>query len=158
MHITKVHDSYDDYKMELSWSELKSIEGALSANHAGVQADEAYARLKFYMARLPGPGEEEEKGTNTLEQTQGKAELKAVGDREPGEIGVEDIPLPGGHEGGEGAAPEGAGEPEGEPEGGATAGEEEAPGGERGEIEPEEIPFPRRAAERQFPRRAERRG
>jgi hypothetical protein len=158
MHITKVHGSYDDYKVELSWSELKAIEGALSANHTGVQADETYARLQFYMARLPGPGEEEDKG-DTLEQTQAKGELKAAGDTEKGEIGVEDIPLPGGPGAGEGAS-EGAGSPEGKPEGGETAEKEGVSRGERGgprEIEPEEIPFPRRA-ERQFSRRPERRG
>jgi len=96
MHITKVNDSYDDYKMELSWSELKAIEGALSQHHVGAIADETYARLKFYMPRLPGPGQEKEKGDGqTLEQTRAKEELAASRETTPQELlNPDEVPMP----------------------------------------------------------------
>lgn len=98
MHITKVADSYDDYKAELSWSELKAIESALSQHHAGAIADETYARLKFYMPRLPGPGEEKEKGDDkTLEQRRAGEELAASRETAPQELlNPADVPMPGG--------------------------------------------------------------
>lgn len=112
MHITKVPNSYDDYKVELSWSELKAVESALSKNHAGVVADETFARMQYYMARIPGPGEEKEKGDdNTLEQNRAKESLKAASDTDvkdvsdQNDINLDDIPLPGDDNGGESPKP-----------------------------------------------------
>jgi hypothetical protein len=150
MQVTKVSGSYDTYKVELSWSELKAIEAALAAHHAGVIADETFARMQFYMARIPGPGEEKEKGSdNTLEQTQAKTALKMAGDTEPGELEPDDIPMPGGGGGEDRPLPGGEG-PELEPEAEEVIHKEvsnrEPPrratprGG--GDIELEHIPFP----------------
>jgi len=144
MHITKVPNSYDDYKMELSWSELKSMEAALSAHHSGVIADEAFARMQFYMARIPGPGEEKEKGSgDTLEQTRAKEELGAMGQTQPSELKPEDVPMPPGHEGGEGG---GEGEDLPLPGGEVEKPTRPTPKPEKGpkDIELEDIPMPRR--------------
>jgi hypothetical protein len=144
MHITKVPNSYDDYKVEVSWSELKAVEAALSANHAGVIADETFARMQFYMARIPGPGEEKEKGSDlSLEQTQAKGALDAAGDTKPGELTPDDIPMPG-----EGDKPLPGGEVD---LGGGEGGDEppakpaEKPAAKPGRnIELEDIPMPGR--------------
>lgn len=136
MHITKVPSSYDDYKVELSWSELKAVEAALSAHHAGVVADETFARMQFYMARVPGPGEEKEKGSdNTLEQTRAKEELGAMGKTKP-ELKPEDIPMPSGAEDENLPLPGGEGEAKEKPSAKLE------PKGK--DIELEDIPFPRR--------------
>lgn len=93
MHITKVNDGYDAYKAELSWSELQAIETALAAHHTGVIADETYARLKFYMGKLPRPGEAKGSDT-TLEQTKAKEALDRASEKPIEQLTPEDIPMP----------------------------------------------------------------
>jgi hypothetical protein len=74
MKITKVADTYDLYKAELSWSELNSIIDALEVDGTGAVTDELSAGFKWYMEKLPGPGEEEKEDGEDGEGELGAAE------------------------------------------------------------------------------------
>lgn len=82
MKLEKVKNSYNDYKLELSWGQVEAIASALAQNHSDPLADELYAEWQWYMERVPGPGEDEE-------------ELKAK--QKSDEEGDLDIPMPPGH-------------------------------------------------------------
>lgn len=146
MKLEKIKKTYNDYKLELSWGQVEAIAAALEANHADPLADELFAEWKWYMERVPGPGEDEE----AWEAQQKAAEGGGV----PGEEGDVPIPMPPGSEagtppgaggerdfppdeemGGAEGAPEG-GAPEAGPEGGTEVGlPEPEPGAEGGEPE-----------------------
>lgn len=152
MKLEKIKKTYNDYKLEVSWGQVEAIAAALEANHADPLADELFAEWKWYMERVPGPGEDEE----AWEAQQKAAEGGGV----PGEEGDVPIPMPPGSEAGtppgdggerdfppdeemggapEGGAPEGA--PEAGPEGGAEVGlPEPEPEGAGGEPEGGEAP------------------
>ena len=120
MKLDKIKNTFNDYKLEVSWGQLEAMRGALEASHADPMTDELLAELDWYMQRVPGPGEEE-------------GDQKA---REEGAAaGKEDfpIPMPPGEEtvaaepGAEVGA-EGAGEPD-LPPGAEEVSPEEAMGG-----------------------------
>jgi hypothetical protein len=58
--ISKAKDTFNDYKVELSWGQLNAIYNALEQNHADPLADELFAELGWYLQNVPGPGEDEE--------------------------------------------------------------------------------------------------
>jgi hypothetical protein len=60
MKIQKLKDTFNDYKVELSWGQLNAIYKALEQDHADPLADELYAELGWYLENVPGPGEDEE--------------------------------------------------------------------------------------------------
>lgn len=59
MKISKVADSYDTYKLEVSFGELSHMSAALQSETNPV-ADEIRKAIDFYMASIPGPGEDKE--------------------------------------------------------------------------------------------------
>lgn len=156
MKLEKIKKTFNDYKLEVSWGQVEAIAAALEANHADPLADELFAEWKWYMERVPGPGEDEEAW---------EAEQKAAeGGGKPGEEGDVPIPMPPGSEAGTppgarderdfppdeemGGGPEGApegGAPEAGPEGGAEVGlpEPEPEGVGGGEAPPAEEPLSR---------------
>lgn len=146
MVIKKKKDTFNDYDLQLSWGQLEAIRNALESDHADPMSDELLAELQWYMARVPGPGEEEE----DKEARQQGAE--AAGEDFP-------IPMPPGQETTE---PEPTGEPTGEPpagepSGGAPEGEplEAPPEGEAGpppeEVAPAGPPAPEGETEERLP-------
>jgi hypothetical protein len=60
MKIQKIKETFNDYKVELSWGQLNAIFRALEQDHADPLADELYAELGWYLENVPGPGEDEE--------------------------------------------------------------------------------------------------
>jgi hypothetical protein len=125
MKLDKLKNTYNDYKVELSWGQLEVIAAALEADHSDPVADELYAELRWYMERVPGPGEEEEDAKNR--------EAGGV----PGAEGEDDfgVPLPPGN----GAADTGA-EPPGPLDDQGAPGTEGAEGAPLGEPPGEEGP------------------
>jgi len=92
---------------------------ALEGNHSGVVADEVYSSLKYFISKLPGPGEDPEDTDK---------EKPLTGDR----VGGEFKPVP--KEDEEPGKPSTSGEKEpGGGEGEPKAPELPAPGGEGGE-------------------------
>lgn len=71
MKIDKVSKTFGDYKVEMSWGQLEVISAALERDHADPVADELFAELRWYMDRLPGPGESEEDTKAREEQAAG---------------------------------------------------------------------------------------
>lgn len=61
MKIDKVNNSFNTYKIELSYSEMMAAFKALAQSHADPVADEMFRGLQYYIERLPGPGEDKEK-------------------------------------------------------------------------------------------------
>lgn len=60
MKIKKLKDTYGDYSLEISFSQLVAIKNALATDHADPVSDEMYAELAWYLQNIPGPGESEE--------------------------------------------------------------------------------------------------
>jgi hypothetical protein len=60
MKISKAKETFNDYKVELSWGQLNAIYKALEQDHADPLADELFAELGWYLENVPGPGEDEE--------------------------------------------------------------------------------------------------
>ena len=50
--------TFDDYELELSFQQLLAIKNALATDHSDPISDELFAQLDFYLANLPGPGED----------------------------------------------------------------------------------------------------
>lgn len=123
MRIQKIKDTFNDYRVEMSWGQLNAIHAALEKDHADPLADEAYAELNWYLQNVPGPGEDEEEYKEAREAE--KQEMEA-GDLEQGGEGGENDLLGQEVEGPEG--PEGAEGPVGfeEPEAGGEEPESEA--------------------------------
>lgn len=117
MRIQKIKDTFNDYRVELSWGQLNAVHQALEKDHADPLSDELYAELGWYLQNVPGPGEDEEEYKNAKE--------------------AEKQSMQGGEEGSEGGNPDLLGQevgPDGEPPGGELEGTE-PPVGPR---EPEE--------------------
>lgn len=129
MKIQKIKDTFNDYRVELSWGQLNAIFAALEKDHADPLADELFAELGWYLQNVPGPGEDEEEYKEAREAEKEAAENAEFGEPtgEPEgeflgqEVGSEE-------QGGEGDfGPEGGAEPEGaEPPVGPVTPEEEA--------------------------------
>lgn len=60
MRVTKIKDSYNDYKVEMSFGQLQAIKNALANDHSDPLSDELYAELEWYLQNVPGPGESED--------------------------------------------------------------------------------------------------
>lgn len=69
MKISKQSGSYDLYRAELSWAELNAVIGSLDASGTGAVSDELLAGFKWYMEKLPKPGEEEDDEKETTEKS-----------------------------------------------------------------------------------------
>lgn len=146
MKIKKKEGSYNDYVCDLSYSELIEIEKAMSHSHTGPVADELYGGLKFFLDRLPKPGEEpqEEGGDGELGPEPGGFDLSEFGDDQNAELPGSGPEVPG--EGGgdptlqELGIEDGGAGPEGGPEGGLE-GSPEGDGpidGPEGDLGPED--------------------
>ncbi len=59
MIIKKKAETYNTYTVELSWGQLQAFAQALEADHTDPVRDETLAELRYYMDRIPGPGEDE---------------------------------------------------------------------------------------------------
>jgi hypothetical protein len=93
--MNKAKNTYNTYKLELSMGQLEVIMTALERNHADAVSDELLATIKYYIEKLPGPGEEEE-------------EAEARNQAAKGQVGDENMPLPmppGGGQGDEASLP-----------------------------------------------------
>lgn len=100
MRIQKIKDTFNDYRVELSWGQLNAVFKALEQDHADPLADELFAELGWYLENVPGPGEDEEEYKQAKE-----AEKQAIegGDEMAGgepnpeligqEVGPEGAPL-----------------------------------------------------------------
>lgn len=60
MRIQKIKDTFNDYRVELSWGQLNAVFKALEQDHADPLADELFAELGWYLENVPGPGEDED--------------------------------------------------------------------------------------------------
>ena len=70
MKIDKVKDTYSEYKLTISFGQLKEIYKALSVDHTGPIADEMWKALDYYMAKLPLPGEDKEDKDKAAEKAE----------------------------------------------------------------------------------------
>lgn len=136
MRIKKLPDSFNEYRVEMSWGQMETIKNALATDHSDPIADELYAELTWFFQNLPGPGESED-DLKAAEEA-GKTGLDQAGpqDQQPLSKADELLPAPGDEEG--------AGEmPIGDQEG-PLPGEEDALGepGEAGAPEAGEEPPP----------------
>lgn len=127
MRLDKIKNTFNDYKLELSWGQLEAIRGALESDHTDPVKDEMLAEFQWYMDRVPGPGEEEA-------DVKGREEGGAPVPTEGGEEGDFPIPMP---------PTEGAAQAGGEPPsvadmmpGGPGEGGEGGEGGEPGVEQP----------------------
>jgi hypothetical protein len=50
-------DSFNDYKIEMSYGQLVAIRNALEQKHDDPLSDELHAELNYYLQNIPGPGE-----------------------------------------------------------------------------------------------------
>lgn len=154
MKISKAKETFNDYKVELSWGQLNAIHRALEQDHADPLADELFAELGWYLENVPGPGEDEEEYKEAKEAERQAVDAGAAtgmegeGARDPELLGQEVEGEPGPEQGGEleGAEPPAEGQPpfEGGPEAGEPANEEPPEAGEADQLL--ERP-PRRAAQ-----------
>jgi len=76
MKIDKVKDTYGDYKVVLTFGQLKAIQDALQSSKKEPVSDELLKELEYYMDKLPKPGEDEDEDeeggdTTDIENTEG---------------------------------------------------------------------------------------
>jgi hypothetical protein len=129
MRIQKIKDTFNDYRVELSWGQLNAVYRALEKDHADPLADELFAELGWYLENVPGPGEDEEEYKDAKEAekmaVEGGEEAGLPGEGRDTELLGQEIGAEGPGAGGE---LEGAGPPaEGAPEFGGEPGEPGAP-------------------------------
>jgi hypothetical protein len=74
MKISKKSNTYDDYVLDVSFTELSAILGGLESDHTGPVADEVYSAIRWYVERLPEPGSEETKLRSLEKPAEKKAE------------------------------------------------------------------------------------
>lgn len=58
MKCTRVSDSYDLYRLEVSFAELGALRSKLAGEETGVISDELLQALDWYVTNLPKPGED----------------------------------------------------------------------------------------------------
>lgn len=124
MRLDKIKNTFNDYKLELSWGQLEAVRQALESDHSDPVKDEMLAEFQWYMDRVPGPGEEEA-------DAKGREEGQPV-PTEGGEEGDFPIPMPPT----EGSAQTGEAPPHPPSEMPGGPGEEEGAGAGTGEGEP----------------------
>ena len=66
MKISKKTETFDMYSLELSYSQLLSVQAALKLHHADPVADELSHGVDWSLERLPRPGEDERKDDDTV--------------------------------------------------------------------------------------------
>lgn len=123
--LTKVKETFNTYKLELSYGQIEAIQQALEKDHANPISDELLAIFGYYLAKVPGPGQDEEaKNAETAAPAVDAGFGGQGGQGGPiadlGGQGGEPLPLPPeddgmGDEGFEPGAPEGDLPPEGAP-------------------------------------------
>lgn len=59
MIIKKKPKTFSEYALEISYGQLEAIKNALALDHSDPISDELYAELEWYLANIPGPGEDE---------------------------------------------------------------------------------------------------
>ena len=93
MKISKVKQSYDDYKVELSWIELNSIvDGLRGTGGKGVVADELLAGFEWNLERLPKPGEDEDEDEGSEPKGDNLKELPAPPEEAEDDLGTPVLP------------------------------------------------------------------
>ena len=55
--LTKVKQTYNTYRLEMSMGQLEAIRSALERDHADPISDELLAIMTYYLEKVPGPGE-----------------------------------------------------------------------------------------------------
>lgn len=60
MKLEKVKNTFNDYKLEISYGQLMAIKASLEQLQGDVQADELLAEMDWYLNNVPGPGQSEE--------------------------------------------------------------------------------------------------
>jgi len=60
MRLKKIPDTYNDYRLEVSWGQIEALKNALSDATPDPVTDELAAELDWYMMNVPGPGQDEE--------------------------------------------------------------------------------------------------
>jgi hypothetical protein len=98
MRLSKIKDTFNDYRLELSWGQLLEVISALDRDHSNPIADEMLAELKFYQSNVPPPGQDEDA---FKQEKEGPPEGMLPGDgeadlREPGAEGKGGLPSPDG--------------------------------------------------------------
>ena len=137
MRIKKIDDTFNDYKVEISYGQLVAIRNALEKDHSDPLSDEIYAEVNFYLNNVPGPGESTEEfkaekdATEKTKDEAGQELAPEDADGPPTEAGLEagdgaGGPLPAPPEDENGGAPAEMELP-GEDEGGPGAGFQEGP-------------------------------
>jgi len=106
MRIQKIKDTFNDYRVELSWGQLNAVFKALEQDHADPLADELFAELGWYLENVPGPGEDEDEYKEAKE-----AEKQSIEAGEEGAGGGAPNPDLVGQEVGPPGEPEGAESP-----------------------------------------------
>jgi hypothetical protein len=105
MRIQKIKDTFNDYRVEVSWGQLNAMYAALEKDHADPLADELFAELGWYLQNVPGPGEDEDeyKEAKDAEKQaiEGGAEMGAEGGPDQELLGQEVEGPPGEPEGAE---------------------------------------------------------
>lgn len=91
MRIQKIKETFNDYRVEVSWGQLNAIFQALEGSHADPLADELYAELGWYLQNVPGPGEDEEEYKQAKEAEKAAVEGggEAMGGENPDLLGQE---------------------------------------------------------------------
>jgi hypothetical protein len=95
-------DSFNDYKVEMSYGQLVAIRNALEKDHSDPLSDELYAELNYYLQNVPGPGESSDAfkaERDAAKKTQGEAGEEVTGDEAPAtdtelEAGNDTLPPP----------------------------------------------------------------
>ena len=83
MVIKKQKGTYNNYDLEVSWGQLQIFADALERDHSDPVSDETLAEVQWYMAHIPGPGEEEEEVKAREEGAMGAGgQPEPVGDEE----------------------------------------------------------------------------
>lgn len=106
MRISKINNTFNDYRVEMSFGQLKAIQSALSNDHSDPMSDEMYAEISYYLENVPGPGEDKEDFDKREEVEKAAEDGGKLG---PPDEDMSEVPV--GDEGGAAA------EPEHEPEG-----------------------------------------
>lgn len=88
MRLNKIKDTYNDYKLEVSWGQLEALKNALADTTPDPVVDELAAELEWYMNNVPGPGVDEEE--YKAQEEQANSALPDAGDEDDGSP----IPMP----------------------------------------------------------------
>lgn len=103
IEMTKEKGSYNTYKLRLSMGQIEVLLAALEKNHADPVSDELLATFRYYISKLPGPGEEEEESKGKGDNVDGEElAMPGTGDEADADMGsagdsldsIKKLPLP----------------------------------------------------------------